>query len=128
MVLSRRAGTFLLFIASSVPAYFSGQLLLSVPLLADMAFGNSKLPQSPAQGSGRTMFQLIGNIHPVNRYCYIKKITPKLSGIKQLSLMLMESMDQGFRQGMAGLAVLCSTMSGVSAGILVCLDYHNKIP
>ena len=41
-----------------MPAYFPGQLFLSLHLLANMAFGSSKLPWSPTQGSGRTVFQL----------------------------------------------------------------------
>ena len=55
-------------------------------MLANVAFGDSKLPQSPTQGSGKTMFQLI-----------VMKSLLKVSDIKQLFLMLMESRDQGFR-------------------------------
>ena len=58
----------------------------SLYLLANVAFGDSKLPQSPAQGSGKTMFQLI-----------VMKSLLKVSDIKQLFLRLMESRDQGFR-------------------------------
>ena len=48
-----------------------------------MAFGDSKLPQSPTQGSGKTMFQLI-----------VTESLLKVSDIKQLFVMLMESRDR----------------------------------